>query len=80
MPSELHSTSSPIPASDLDPSNDLDDQKNRPRKMVQLDSLDNVQVPTSQHKRPHQTPLGSNDTGNEFNQEDYIYINAFTAP
>ena len=51
MPSELHSTSSQILASDLEPSNDLDDQRNHPRKNVQLGNSDSPQSQTGPSRK-----------------------------
>ncbi|KAM0805607.1 hypothetical protein BDR22DRAFT_959170 [Usnea florida] len=77
MPSELHGTSCPIPASDLDPSNDLDDQKNRPRKMVQLDSLDNPQSqmsPSRNESSPSKTAKAGFSTSTTRSEVDIFIV------
>ena len=51
MPSELHSTSSQALASDLEPSNDLDNPRSNPRKNVQLGNSESPQSQTGPSRK-----------------------------
>ena len=74
--SQLHSTSS-IPASDLKPLNDLDDEENGPRNNVQLDSLDNPQSqigPSPNESGPSKTAKAGFPTSTTRSEVDIFIV------
>ena len=77
IPPDVHHMSPQMPAdaaSDFDPrstSSALATTTSDVSPIIDSSSnMENTQAPSLQQERSHQTPLGSNDAGNEFNHED----------